>query len=255
MAARYLVRFDDLCPTMNWAAWLQIERILEDFSVKPILAVVPDNADPKLRIDPPRADFWDHVRRWAASGWTIALHGYQHRYVNQNSGILGLNRYSEFAGLSHAEQEDKLRRALSIFDREGVHPNVWIAPAHSFDQVTLDVLKDIGIRIVSDGFALYPRVDAARMLWIPQQLWRFRRMPAGLWTVCFHHNGWQAANLERFRAAVERHRRELTDVPEVIERYGERTGGVFETLAARALSFAVRKHRSQARGHVFNRSN
>src|SRR5260370_42375028 len=49
--------------------------------LKPILAVVPDNQDPMLKVDAPVADFWDRVRQWQARGWTIALHGYQHRYV------------------------------------------------------------------------------------------------------------------------------------------------------------------------------
>ena len=243
MGARYLVRFDDLCPTMNWRAWEGIERVLEDLSVRPVLAVVPDNVDPKLHIDPPRPDFWARVRRWAASGWTIAIHGYQHRYVNQNSGMLRLNRYSEFAGLGREEQEDKLRKALAIFTREGVDPEVWIAPAHSFDEVTLDVLKEIGVKIVSDGFSIYPRYDARGMLWIPQQLWRFRRMPAGVWTVCLHHNRWDAARVERFREELTRYRPQLTNVSDISERYAERrSGGVaaLNRLLEPVLAYAAR---------------
>ncbi|NTW33617.1 MAG: DUF2334 domain-containing protein, partial [Bacteroidetes bacterium] len=30
-------------------------------------------------------------------GFLIALHGYQHRYVTENSGIMRINEYSEFA--------------------------------------------------------------------------------------------------------------------------------------------------------------
>ena len=61
---RYLLRFDDICPTMNWAIWDKVEEGLRRHDVRPILAVVPDNHDSKLRIDPPRADFWDRVRQW-----------------------------------------------------------------------------------------------------------------------------------------------------------------------------------------------
>ena len=96
---QYLVRFDDICPTMNWSVWTQIEAELRQRNIKPILAVVPDNQDAKLRVDSPRSDFWDCVRGWQALGWTIGLHGYQHRYVTQQSGIVGLNARSEFAGL------------------------------------------------------------------------------------------------------------------------------------------------------------
>ena len=80
---RYLIRFDDICPTMNWAGWDAIESLLMRHSIRPILAVVPDNRDPKLIVDSPCADFWERVRKWQRAGYAIALHGYQHRYVNQ----------------------------------------------------------------------------------------------------------------------------------------------------------------------------
>ena len=60
---RYILRFDDICPTMNWAAWEAIEALLTRHDVRPILAVVPDNRDPKLVVDPPMADFWAQVRK------------------------------------------------------------------------------------------------------------------------------------------------------------------------------------------------
>jgi len=103
--ARYLIRFDDICPTIDWYIWNEIETMLISANVSPILAVIPDNRDPKLMVDPPVADFWQRVREWQKRGWTIGLHGYQHIYVNNNSGILSLNKRSEFAGLSYDGQK------------------------------------------------------------------------------------------------------------------------------------------------------
>ena len=77
----FVLRFDDICPTMRWDIWSQIEPALIDSDVKPILAVVPDNRDPVLAPAPAVRDFWGHVRRWQDLGWTIALHGYQHLYM------------------------------------------------------------------------------------------------------------------------------------------------------------------------------
>ena len=37
MAAEYLVRFDDICPTMPWKIWGQIEAALDQYKVKPLL--------------------------------------------------------------------------------------------------------------------------------------------------------------------------------------------------------------------------
>src|SRR6266496_2489037 len=128
MSAHYLIRFDDICPTMNWKLWSQIEAVLLDLEIRPILAVVPDNQDKKLMVAPPRGQFWEQVREWQTRGWTIGLHGYQHLYVNRESGILGFAQKSEFAGVPANQQEDKLRRAIEIFARESVMPEIWIAP-------------------------------------------------------------------------------------------------------------------------------
>src|SRR5437762_2289395 len=77
--ARYLVRFDDICPGMNWPMWREIEKVLADADVRPMLAVVPANEDAHLDVGPREPRFWELVRGWQARGWTIGLHGYQHR--------------------------------------------------------------------------------------------------------------------------------------------------------------------------------
>src|SRR5437868_15488717 len=136
----YLLRFDDICPTMNWSVWLEIECILIQQALKPLLAVVPDNQDPTLQIDSPAADFWERVRGWQARGWTIALHGFQHRYVSGNAGLVGVRKKSEFAGLPSEQQREKLRLGVEVFKHEQITPRVWIAPGHSFDANTVALL-------------------------------------------------------------------------------------------------------------------
>src|SRR6267143_1112909 len=119
-ATQYLLRFDDICPTMNWRVWAEIESVLVQRQLKPILAVVPDNHDPGLQVDSPAGDFWDRVRAWQKWGWTIALHGFQHRYVSRNAGLVATRKKSEFAGLPATEQREKLRCGMEIFKRERV---------------------------------------------------------------------------------------------------------------------------------------
>ena len=86
--AKYLIRFDDFCPTMNWSVWSRIEAILLSEGIRPLVAIVPDNLDKKLEVGEENPRFWERARYWQELGWTIALHGYQHRYVNKNGGIL-----------------------------------------------------------------------------------------------------------------------------------------------------------------------
>jgi hypothetical protein len=213
--ARYLVRFDDICPGMNWAMWREIEKILVDADLKPMLAVVPSNEDAHLDVGPKETRFWELVRGWQARGWTIGLHGYQHRYVTKQAGLVGLNDRSEFAGLPAAEQADKLGRAVAIFAAEKVRPEVWIAPAHSFDETTVAALHALGVDAISDGFFLSAHRDERGMLWVPQQLWSFRYRPFGLWTVCYHHNDWSAGDLRRFAADVAGYRARITHFAEI----------------------------------------
>ena len=220
--AKYLVRFDDICPTMNWRVWNRVEELLVRYEIRPILAVVPDNQDPGLRVDPPESCFWDHARRWQARGWTIGLHGYQHRLVTQGSEIGPPVGFSEFAGLPMEQQETKLRRALEIFARENVTADLWIAPAHSFDARTIAVLCRLELRVISDGFFLWPHTDNLGIFWIPQQLWGFRLRPTGVWTVCYHHNAWGPAALSKFEEDLKRYHRAILSFDAIRSRYAGR---------------------------------
>lgn len=198
----YLLRFDDLCPTMRWSSWDEVEEVLAETGVKPILAVVPDNQDPRLRHDPPSPAFWDRMRICQARGWTIALHGYQHTYVNGEPGLLRLNRQSEFAGLDYQTQLEKLRKGLAVFAREGLQAEAWVAPSHSFDWATVAALGAVGIRTISDGMGLAPFTDPLGSVWVPQQFASMRRMPFGVWTFCYHLDGFTRSDMATFRTRL-----------------------------------------------------
>ncbi len=201
MSARFIIRFDDLCPTMNWVVWDQIETILARYNVSPILAVVPENRDPYLMVAEPNPNFWNRVRDWQSKGWTIGLHGWQHCYTTFDAGLIGIKAHSEFAGLPLEVQEEKIRNGLNVFEAQNVRADIWVAPGHSFDQNTLLALKKNDIHVVSDGYFLKP-VNRYGMIWLPQQLWRFRNKPFGIWTVCYHHNAWGQQELAEFEKDI-----------------------------------------------------
>ena len=211
----YLIRFDDICPTMNWAVWDRLERILGNHDIKPILAVVPDNRDPKLIIDKKNTDFWDRVRSWQERDWGIALHGYQHVYETDCCGLLGINRHSEFAGLAYDVQRYKIERGLSIFAEHGIHADAWVAPGHAFDETTVRILVEFGIRVISDGFYWRPVVRLGA-LWIPQQMWRFRTMPWGIWTICYHHNWFSEEDIRKIEDDIVRNKQAISSLDDLI---------------------------------------
>jgi predicted deacetylase len=225
----YLVRFDDICPTMNWTVWAKIDEILTVEIVKPILSVIPDNKRRTLFIEEENPQFWDYIREKQKQGWSIGLHGYQHVPITRNPGILKLSPHSEFAGLPEEEQETKISKAIEIFKANGVKPDLWVAPWHSFDRITIKALKRHGITIISDGFSIYPYVDDG-MLWVPRQLSSFRKRLFGVYTVCFHHNSWTKKDLSTFKGDVKRYRAWIADLKTVISLYSSRRKGLIDIL-------------------------
>jgi len=210
--AKYIIRFDDICSTMHWKKWEPIERGLVELGIKPLLAVVPDNQDAKLKVADAHPSFWSKVREWQARGWTIGLHGYQHLYHTSSSGILGINSRSEFAGLSLDTQEIMLQKGCQIFRMNGVEPAVWVAPAHSFDGLTLVALARQGISVVSDGISLFPVRGRYGTIWVPQQFSRLRQMPMGIWTTCYHVNNMSDGAIEALLADLIRFKSRITTV-------------------------------------------
>jgi predicted deacetylase len=239
MTARYLVRFDDICPTMNWAIWDRLAAVLDELGIQPIVAVVPDNQDPKLNVAAAREDFWERVRRWQAAGWFIALHGYQHRYVTRNAGLVGINPFSEFAGLPYETQKTKLSSALRIMNQHGVKPDGWVAPGHSFDATTVGVLLEFGINVISDGFYRHP-VKRLGATWIPQQIWRFRNMPSGVWTVCVHANALTDLGFEALKADLLRFAPQITSVGAVLRAAPARRSGLLDQALMLAWRMSLR---------------
>jgi predicted deacetylase len=231
--ARYLLRFDDICPTMNWTVWAEIEAALIKHRIRPILAVVPDNQDPVLQVEAPMQDFWQRVREWQARGWTIALHGFQHKYIGRRSGFITRKKLTEFAGLAPREQEEKLRRGLEILEEQKVRPSVWIAPNNSFDETTVALLHRLGIRTLCDGNFRFPFTCKKHMVWVPQQLFGFRPAPPGVWTVCYHHNNWTAADCAKFQRDLSCYRASISSLNEVLEAWPGRPSRWLEWLSQR----------------------
>lgn len=207
--AKYLFRLDDIAPNMRWSRYQQVKELFDRYSVRPLLGVIPDNRDPDLlTYSSCEFGFWDHIRERQAAGWDIAMHGYQHLLTTCASGILGVHQRSEFAGLEYEVQLEKLRRAAFILGEHGVTVDAFMAPAHSFDQATLEALKAVNISRVSDGYTLYP-VWRSGILMVPQQLANPRPMPWGVFTFCLHLNTMTDQQFARLAAFLARHRAEV----------------------------------------------
>jgi len=219
MAARYLLRLDDACPTMDHQRWAVMEALLDALEIRPIVAVVPDNLDTDLMRAPADPMFWERVRHWEAKGWTIAMHGLHHRQhpVDRRRLILPFHDRSEFVGLDENVQKMLLARSWAAFVAQGIRPTVWIAPGHAFNQATLAALREATpIRIVSDGLSL-DSFEENGFTWVPQQLWFPRPRPWGTWTICLHPNSMTSTDMDRLRRSLSRpyYRERLIALPDL----------------------------------------
>ncbi len=99
--SKYILRLDDISANMNWDKFEKFVEIANNFQIKPIIAVIPDNMDEELLSYENRGInyFWNAIKILDSQGWEIGIHGLNHLFHTQDSGLLGINDYAEFSGL------------------------------------------------------------------------------------------------------------------------------------------------------------
>jgi predicted deacetylase len=244
--AQYLLRFDDLCPTVSRERWRRFRFLIQEFRLQPILAIVPENRDPALKISLPNPAFWDQMRALESAGATIGLHGYRHLCLSRGRSLLGLHRTSEFAGIAADTQRAWIRNGLHILRSHGLSPRVWVAPRHGFDAHTLAVLRAEGIDLLSDGFARRPH-HRGGIMWIPQQLWGPVDKRRGVWTISIHANTACDADIERLCGFLAAHAAQFTSIDRVISRFQPATLTLPECLQAEAALWRLKSSRALRR--------
>jgi predicted deacetylase len=248
--ARYLLRFDDLCPTVSRERWQNCRALIEEFQIRPILAVIPDNHDAELRVSPPNPEFWNQLRAMEADGATIGLHGYRHLCVSEGRGLVPLSRMSEFAGVPADTQRDWICAGLRILRKRGLDPKIWIAPRHGFDPNTLSALGSEGIQLLSDGFAERPFLRDG-LVWIPQQIWEPVEKREGLWTICMHPNAAGGRELAKLHAFLQKHAKQFTSIERALAEFPSGKLGMVEHVRAAWILWRTRA--SRARRDLLNR--
>jgi predicted deacetylase len=240
--ANYLLRFDDLCPTMARERFDRFMVIVEQHGIRPVLAVVPQNIDEQLRVSEPDPNFWNRMRALEAAGSTIALHGYRHECQSLGRPLLGLHSRTEFAGIPEEVQRQWIRAGLEILSGEGLSPRLFVAPRHGFDSATLRALAKEGLPVLSDGFASRPFTRKGA-IWLPQQLWEPVAKRRGLWTICLHTNTATPELERKLDLFLDEHGDQFTGFDQVISgyeptalRWNERLAEIFETCRVKVRS-------------------
>lgn len=200
------VRMDDITPDMDWAKFLRFKEILDKHGVKPLIGVVPDNKDKKLKIDLPRKDFWSYIKELRKDGWTIAMHGVHHLYTTRKAGMFPIGNKSELAGLSLDAQDALIREGRRIFRANDIATDIFMAPSHSFDYNTLKALKKNGFNKITDGFGKGP-YEKEGMTFYPISVSKSRTLAdgsEGLVTFVYHTNTMDDSDFESFEKLFDK---------------------------------------------------
>jgi len=105
---------------------------------------------------------------------------------------------------------------LEVFSSNGIIPEVFFAPSHTFDDNTLNALKiESNIRIISDtiAFDVYKKDD---FYFIPQQAANIRFYPFRVCTFCYHPNTMNEAELVDFEKQVAKYRNNFVDFDSIV---------------------------------------
>lgn len=246
---QYLLRVDDLCPTVHAERWLQVRELIREAGLHPVLAVVPDNRDSDLAVSASDPRFWRRMREMEAAGATIALHGFRHLCTHDGRSLVPRHRRSEFAGVALEQQCKWIAAGLAILRVHGLTPRLWVAPRHGFDRNTLRALRLAGIDCLSDGLGRIP-VRRGGVLWIPQQLWGPELKTEGLWTICIHPNTMTDGDIAHLRVFLCEHTAQFTSFDQVIREYAESAPSLQERgreafITARTMLRTVRARRGE----------
>jgi predicted deacetylase len=203
-------RIDDVSLYMNWENFNHLVKVFDKNSIKPLLGVIPNNHDPELCRLAYDSNGWDKIIQLKESGWMISQHGYKHLYSTKDPGILGINQYSEFAGIDYSKQYEMISDGKNLLDQRGLASDIFMAPAHSYDRNTLIALKQLGFKYVTDGYSIFPYENNS-LKFIPCQSSRPINGLIGIITVCLHPNTMMASDFEELNKWIEGNSHKICD--------------------------------------------
>lgn len=244
------IRIDDVTPDMDFEKFEKFKAILDKHDIKPLIGVVPDNKDKKLKKSEPRADFWEYIKNLQDQGFVVAMHGYNHVYTTRNPGMFPLGDKSEFAGLSYQKQDEMIREGKRMLKANGIITDFFMAPSHSYDKYTLKALRTNGFHKITDGFGNGP-YELDGLTFYPISVSKSQTISSkedGIVSFVYHTNTMNSRDFDTFEKLFDR-----ADVVSYQEfmKYDTKPRSLKEEtkeyMTARAKYFAVRLRRNLAK--------
>ena len=200
-----LIRIDDVCENMNWNLMSKLESLFDNYSIKPVLGVIPNNRDEDFLSFPRNDNFWDQVRKWQVKGWEIVQHGDTHIYdrlCSKKSDYFEYGGGSEFFGHPLDVQEKRIKNGLEKFKREKINIRSFFAPNQTYDENTFIALKNCGINEVIDGYGLMPYTEK-NVKFIPQLFEKVVLLPFGIQSTKLHLHVWDENDYKKFENFIK----------------------------------------------------
>ena len=221
IAAKYtglLIRMDDITACMNWKLMDKCEELFDKYKIKPLLGVIPKSQDPSLLAFPKNENFWERVDIWKEKGWEITMHGCSHLYTQKsdNKDIFGYGGDSEFYGLDYFTQLNKIEAGLEEFKKRKIDIRSFFAPNHIYDYNTLKAIKKSNIKIIIDGYGLFPYFKN-ELLFIPQLFYKEILLPFGIQSTQIHLNEWNDESFKNFEIFIKKNHKKIVSLDHIIK--------------------------------------
>ena len=201
-----LIRIDDVCENMDWELMKKLEDLFDQYSIKPVLGVIPNNKDQEFLEFDRNDNFWDEVRKWQDKGWEIVQHGYTHIYdklCKKKSDYFNYGGGSEFFGHSLETQQSRIKKGLEKFKKERIKIRSFFAPNQTYDKNTFIALKNCGITEVIDGYGLMPYTEN-KIKFIPQLFEKVVLLPFGIQSTKLHLHSWKEKDFKSFENFIKK---------------------------------------------------
>lgn len=220
------IRMDDITPGMNTVKFERFRGLLDQYKIKPLIGVVPDNKDSALIEEIVEdSEFWDKIRELQNSGWIIAMHGYQHIYSTEKGGLFPLNPFSEFAGVPYEKQREMLEKGKELLKERGIETDIFMAPGHSYDKNTLQALRETGFKRITDGFGTRPYYQYGICFYpISFKQSQSLKKKTGYTTLVVHAATMQEKDFEQYERIFKEHKEQFIDYAEYLEVEAKRRG-------------------------------
>lgn len=190
MTSKILIRFDDICPTMNFDQFQIAEKLMDKYGIKPLIGVIPDCKDKDLLISESNINFWNYIKSLQSKGYAVAMHGVNHVFDSSYKGVVNNRIGSEFSGHTLEQQVQKIQEGKRILQEHGIYTDKFFAPAHSYDDNTIRALSICGFKYMSDGKSVYAYEKYGVKLLPCRSGGCPKNLTSGYVTAVFHAHEW-----------------------------------------------------------------